>query len=182
MSSTIEKVAEGFNVTFLSYGQTGSGKTYTMFGSDWDSLIQQEGRGAKKQSTFLGSIESDENFAGLLPRCMHHLFSKMYPGKKNVNIYCSFLQLYNEKLIDLLELSDKQLTIHENKADGIYVEGLCETKVSTFEECVNLMKRGEKNRTVRQTHMNTKSSRSHSIFQFLIEEVFPDKTYRVRLL
>lgn len=60
------------------------------------------------------------------------------------------------------------------------MEGLCETKVSTFEECVNLMKRGERNRTVRQTHMNVKSSRSHSIFQFVIEEVFPNKTFRVK--
>lgn len=42
------------------------------------------------------------------------------------------------------------------------------------------MKKGEKNRTVRQTHMNVKSSRSHTIFQLLIEEVFPSKkSYRV---
>jgi hypothetical protein len=54
--------------------------------------------------------------------------------------------------------------------------------VATFEEAVNLMKRGERNRTVRQTHMNTKSSRSHSIFQFLVEEVFPNRTYRVIFL
>jgi hypothetical protein len=42
VSPIIAKVAEGYNVTLLSYGQTGSGKTYTMFGSDWDSLIQQD--------------------------------------------------------------------------------------------------------------------------------------------
>lgn len=53
-------------------------------------------------------------------------------------------------------------------------------KVSTFEECINLMKKGERNRTVRQTSMNVKSSRSHTIFQFVVEEVFQDKSYRVR--
>lgn len=110
----------------LSYGQTGSGKTYTMFGSDWDTLIKQdsESKTGKKQTTFFGNIESDENFAGMIPRAMHHIFSKLYSGKKNVTIYCSFLQLYNEKLIDLLEIADKQLIIHESKTDGIYVEGL----------------------------------------------------------
>lgn len=96
-----------------------------MFGSDWDTLVQQEKPTAKKQTTFFGSIESDENFAGLIPRSIHYLFSRLYSGRKNVSIYCSFLQLYNERLIDLLESSDKQLVIHENKTDGIYVENLC---------------------------------------------------------
>ena len=42
------------------------------------------------------------------------------------------------------------------------------------------MQRGEKNRIVRQTHMNNKSSRSHTVFTLLIEEVFPAKrSYRV---
>ena len=41
ISPTIDKVGEGFNVTIFSYGQTGSGKTYTMFGSDWDNIVQQ---------------------------------------------------------------------------------------------------------------------------------------------
>lgn len=41
------------------------------------------------------------------------------------------------------------------------------------------MQNGEKNRIVRQTSMNVKSSRSHTLFQLLIEEVFPSsKSYR----
>lgn len=36
------------------------------------------------------------------------------------------------------------------------------------------MKRGEKNRFIRQTSMNTKSSRSHTIFQILLESIHPD--------
>lgn len=41
------------------------------------------------------------------------------------------------------------------------------------------MQKGEKNRVVRQTTMNVKSSRSHTLFQLLIEEVFPsNKSYR----
>jgi hypothetical protein len=102
LEPTISKIGEGFNVTIFSYGQTGSGKTYTMFGSDWDTLVQQEKPTAKKQTTFFGSIESDENFAGLIPRSIHYLFSRLYSNRKNVSIYCSFLQLYNERLIDLL--------------------------------------------------------------------------------
>lgn len=75
---------------------------------------------------------------------------------------------------------NKKMLIHENKNDGIYVEGLNEVEVSDIDHCLDLMQRGERNRIVRQTHMNVKSSRSHTIFQLLIEEVFPStKSYRV---
>ena len=76
----------------------------------------------------------------------------------------------------------QKLLIHENKQDGIYVEGLNEVVVEDPEQCLELMRRGESNRIVRQTHMNAKSSRSHTIFTLLIEEVFPSKkSYRVLL-
>jgi centromeric protein E len=72
--------------------------------------------------------------------------------------------------------------IHENPTDGIYIEGLNEMVVDDADQCLELMKKGERNRVVRQTSMNIKSSRSHTIFQLLIEEVFPQKkTYRVIL-
>jgi hypothetical protein len=37
------------------------------------------------------------------------------------------------------------------------------------------MKRGEKNRFIRQTSMNNKSSRSHTIFQILLESTTVDE-------
>lgn len=38
-------------------------------------------------------------------------------------IYCSFLQIYNEKIYDLLQdfPKTKALNIHESKLDGIFV-------------------------------------------------------------
>jgi hypothetical protein len=76
------------------------------------------------------------------------------------------MQIYNEKIYDLL--SDQQkpvpLQIHESKIDGLYVEGLSEYSVTHYYDTLQLMKRGEKNRAIRQTSMNAKSSRSHTIF------------------
>jgi hypothetical protein len=75
---------------------------------------------------------------------------------------------------------NKKMFIHENKQDGVYVEGINEVEVGDIEECLALMQRGERNRVVRQTTMNVKSSRSHTLFQLLIEEVFPaKKSFRV---
>ena len=54
------------------------------------------------------------------------------------------------------------------------MEGLVEFSVFTFEECLTLMKRGEKNRFTRQTTQNVKSSRSHTIFQLLVESTIAD--------
>ena len=88
-------------------------------------------------------------------------------------------------MLDLLEddfkkAKEKKMYIHENEKDGIYIEGLNEMLVEDVDQCLELMKKGEKNRMVRQTHMNVKSSRSHTIFQLLIEEIFPaKKSYRV---
>lgn len=41
--------------------------------------------------------------------------------------------------------------------------------VTNENDCLTLLKRGERNRIVRQTKMNISSSRSHTIFQFLLE-------------
>ena len=49
------------------------------------------------------------------------------------------------------------------------IEGLSEFAVNHYYDCLSLMKKGEKNRIIRSNCMNAKSSRSHSIFQVLIE-------------
>jgi Kinesin motor domain len=61
------------------------------------------------------------------------------------------------------------LDIREDKYSGIYVEGLTEYSVSNSRDCFALLKRGEKNRVTRHTKINSNSSRSHSIFQLLVE-------------
>ena len=96
----LKRVGEGFNVTVMTYGQTGSGKTHTMFGSDWSNIVRRESgmenERKQAQTTFLRSIEQDENYAGIIPRTIHLLFSPaVLKRKKHTKIYCSFLQIYN---------------------------------------------------------------------------------------
>ena len=61
------------------------------------------------------------------------------------------------------------MNIHESKTEGIFVEGLTEFGVTKSEDCLDLLVQGVKNRIIRQTSMNAKSSRSHSIFQLIFE-------------
>ena len=112
----INKIPEGFNMTVFAYGQTGSGKTYTMFGSDWETMISNN-LNSKRQNTFFEDLSSDENFAGLIPRTIFRLFEEVKSHEATepkFRIYCSFLQIYNEKIYDLLQdfPKPKALNLH----------------------------------------------------------------------
>ena len=106
---------------------------------------------------------------GIIPNSISKLFEDSL--NKNLTFYCSFIQIYNEKLFDLLHdpRRDKALKIRENKLYGIFVEGLAEFVTENAEDCFLLLSKGDRNRAVRQTKFNHHSSRSHSIFQMLIE-------------
>ena len=106
---------------------------------------------------------------GIIPNSISKLFSDS--RNKGFTFYCSLMQIYNEHLYDLLQdpKRDKSLRIRENKLYGIYVEGLAEFIVENSEDCYLLLSKGDKNRAVRQTKFNHHSSRSHTIFQLLVE-------------
>lgn len=167
------RVLEGYNSTIMAYGQTGSGKTHSMFGGDSSSA------NAPSRSRQSGKLPEG---AGVIPRAMHDLFVAIHaqqqqpsatsdPGTK-VTVYCSFVQIYNEQLFDMLRDGgrDRPLEIHEDSNRDIYVQGLSEFRVKNMEECLALLRIGEDNRAIRETHMNQASSRSHSLFQVVVEQ------------
>jgi kinesin family protein 15 len=86
---------------------------------------------------------------------------------------CSFYEIYQEKVFDLLDLdtthSSAGLAVREDTLLGVYVAGLTECEVSSQEEARAIMLRGYANRRVAETAMNRESSRSHAIFQLLLE-------------
>lgn len=161
--SDIEGCLKGYNCTLFAYGQTGSGKTYTMFGSTWENqrLYRNVARG---MPSLTGKIASKA--PGIVPMAVDALFPL-----GEFTCYCSFMQIYNEKVYDLLQdpMRIKALSIREDREEGIYVERLAEYVVEKTEDCMELLSTGERNRAVRETRFNALSSRSHSIFQLLLE-------------
>ena len=75
----------GFNATVLAYGQTGSGKTHTM-----GSAVSQD-------------VSEEE--LGIIPRVIRLIFEEEEKRRTRADfaIKCSFLEIYNEELIDLLD-------------------------------------------------------------------------------
>lgn len=112
---------------------------------------------------------------GIIPKSISMLFNKSVD--KQLTFYSSFLQIYNEKIYDLLQdpKRNKALNIRESKMYGIFVEGLAEFVVESAEDCYIMLAKGDRHRAVRQTKFNHHSSRSHSIFQLSLESDIANK-------
>ncbi|POM68527.1 LOW QUALITY PROTEIN: Kinesin-like protein, partial [Phytophthora palmivora] len=155
---------QGFNSTLFAYGQTGSGKSFTMFGDEMD----------------LSRPGLHNSQAGIIPRAIKEIFAATVQMEVDAQatVYCSFVQIYNEQIFDLLRDTQMNtpLEIHEDRKNGIFVEGLSEYAVRSVSDCLQLLQCGEQNRAVRSTHMNQVSSRSHSVFQLFLEQRRKDGT------
>ena len=146
----IESVLEGFNGTVLAYGQTSSGKTHTMVGP---------------------SIEDPER-QGIIPRMVKTVFEKIENASEDIEftVKISMIEIYMEKIKDLLDPTKTNLKIHEDKIKGIYIQDVTEMYVGDDLEVYDIMATGNDNRAIGVTDMNKQSSRSHSIFIMTISQ------------
>ncbi len=113
---------------------------------------------------------------GLIPRSIDYLFdslnrdSESSGGKKNFSAKCSFFEIYQERVFDLLvEGSSGALEVREDKKRGVFVDGVMEEKVTSVQQAYAVLQIGRRNRHVGQTDMNRDSSRSHAIFTLTLQ-------------
>ncbi len=64
------------------------------------------------------------------------------------------IEIYMEKVKDLLDPKKINLKVHEDKVKGIYIEDVTETYVGEEQEVYDLMKIGNDNRSIGVTDMN----------------------------
>jgi kinesin family protein C1 len=135
-------------------GQTGSGKTHTMQGS---------GDGAMR---------------GIIPRAMQQvaLYKKELEHKGwEYHMEASFIEIYNETIKDLLREDEKddKHDIKKDAAGNIYVSDVTMIPVDleNNEQMDGIMCLAAKHRSVGQTAMNERSSRSHSVFTLHLRAV-----------
>ena len=111
---------------------------------------------------------------GIIPlsiRDIFHTISQIQDRKFQLRV--SYLEIYNEVIIDLLDPDNQSLKIREDFVNnrGVYVSGAKEEQVSSIEEMLGLMEKGENYRHFGSTNMNERSSRSHTIFRIMIESM-----------
>uniref|UniRef100_A0A0R3RW04 Kinesin motor domain-containing protein n=1 Tax=Elaeophora elaphi TaxID=1147741 RepID=A0A0R3RW04_9BILA len=141
----VESAMAGYNGTLFAYGQTASGKTYTMFGTD--------------------------NAEGIVQMSLDTIFAKILEGNgKRYMLRMSCIEIYNEKVRDLLADSVTDLPVKEFKEKTV-VDGLREEVIVCKDGVAMLIQRafGTTSRVIGETALNERSSRSHVILRFIIE-------------
>ncbi|XP_074644336.1 chromosome-associated kinesin KIF4A-like [Tubulanus polymorphus] len=145
----------GYNATVLAYGQTGSGKTYSM------------------GSSYHPEDAPDSSTLGIIPRVVKSLFKQANEDVDHeFSVRVSFLELYNEDIIDLFVPAERRETmvLREDPINGIKIPGLKEMSVHNLQETMDLLRQGSVGRTTGATAMNSQSSRSHAIFTIHVDQ------------
>ena len=115
---------------------------------------------------------------------------------RRITVQVSFLQLYNEKIYDLLNRDmykpvkqgkmrgflnrgEEGLRLKWNQYDVYTVENLMNVECESVDEILHLFHYGISNKTIGSHKMNMTSSRSHTIFSITVEQTLvsnPDNT------
>lgn len=148
-SPLLDNAFSGYNNCIFAYGQTGSGKSYSMMGYGKEY--------------------------GVIPQICQSMFERIAAIQQdkshNCTVEVSYLEIYNERVRDLLNPSNKgNLKVREHPSTGPYVEDLAKLVVRSFDEIEHLMDEGNKARTVAATNMNETSSRSHAVFTVILTQ------------
>jgi kinesin family protein C1 len=143
ISQLVQSALDGYRVCIFAYGQTGSGKTFTM-----------EGR------------VDDERQAGMIPRAVAQIFQSTEALREKgwtFSFECSYLEIYNESIRDLLAAKgDADGKFEIKHIDGrTIVTDLTIFPVTQPGEIMTLLRRAAANRAVAETQCNEHSSRSH---------------------
>lgn len=143
VSQLVQSALDGYNVCIFAYGQTGSGKTFTM--------------------------SSTTN--GIIPLALNQIFETAESLKEvgwEYTYHGEFLEIYNEKIIDLLKSDDtgdrKYEIRHDTAKSSTTVLGLTSVPLNNPAQAVSVLDRASRNRSVAATMANERSSRSHSVF------------------
>lgn len=181
----IEIKLNRFACTVFAYGQTGSGKTFTLSGNLNETINQVNGStdpgggGNERKQT--------EKTVGLIQLSFAYLFEQI-KVKRQMNVSyvvtASYLEVYNEQVLDLLNPSGRALLVRWNKHRGFYAENLFKVECEDAGDLQGVLEEGEKlflflkklwinwkirigigmkNRQFRSHQMNEHSSRSHTL-------------------
>ncbi|KAK9868648.1 hypothetical protein WJX84_012466 [Apatococcus fuscideae] len=116
VESIVLSVLQGFNGTICAYGQTGSGKTHTLFGD-------------------IGSSST----RGIVPRAMAAVCTGMASNTEDCifSVGMSVVEIYCEKIRDLLDTSNENLQVQQDRVRGVYLANAHEAAVWSEAQLIN---------------------------------------------
>jgi hypothetical protein len=165
------RVLKGRSIFCFAYGHTGSGKTHTMFGNIEDS---------KLRTNVTGSELNDEVSVscGLIPRVFCDIVNRILNDPElssDTKITISFVEVYNEKVKDLLAIpyagDSIELKVRERQGSA-YIEGVSKIEVITADDVLKHLTTGLACRSIGSNSRNSSSSRSHALVSLEISPLF----------
>ncbi len=190
--SSVDEFVQGKSCSIMAYGHTGAGKTFTMFGGDWASNIGHSSKSRNKkhiiaEEQFLKTLAEGRG-GGLVLRMVRRAFEQKHKRQQLEEQSSLFTlklyQIYNEKILDLLNVSNSdqisdELKIKEDQNGRVHIEGITEYNLECYEEFLLLLAKAEANRIKRNTALNESSSRSHTILE--ISSTFKDMVSKLQM-
>nr|XP_044603389.1 LOW QUALITY PROTEIN: kinesin-like protein KIF19 [Equus asinus] len=142
----VEGVISGYNATVFAYGPSGAGKTHTMLGTDTEP--------------------------GIYLRTLADLFQAIEESRDSADcrVSMSYLEIYNEVIRDLLNPASGFLELREDSRGSIQIAGITEVSTSHAQEIMQLLTKGNRQRTQEPTATNQTSSRSHAVLQVTVRQ------------
>ncbi|KAG6022328.1 hypothetical protein E4U40_004712 [Claviceps sp. LM458 group G5] len=150
----VRRVMEGYHGTVFAYGMTGTGKTFSMQGT--------------------------ASSPGVIPLAITDIFSyiRETPSREFL-LRVSYLEIYNERIHDLLNMSpcggagggapQDEIKLREDSKRGVYATPLKEEIVQSPTQLLRVIARGDQARRTASTQFNARSSRSHAVVQIVVE-------------
>ncbi|XP_047070817.1 kinesin-like protein KIN-1 [Lolium rigidum] len=120
----VTDAVNGINGTIITYGQTGAGKTYSMEGPS--------------------ILHCNELKTGLVQRVVNGLFDCLRTSENITTwtVKLSMVEIYLEKVRDLLDLSKDNLQIKESKSQGIFISGATEISIMNGSDALERLSHG----------------------------------------
>lgn len=176
----------GESALLFTLGVTNAGKTHTVMGSGFEKRKKGFGQKLLQASNNNGALTPHKDW-GIIPRALDHMLSRINTLNKDscpgpqLQLYMSYLEIYNETIYDLLPDKTKKEAIKRYPGDGppalklresrrgrIFVRGLAKHPINNVQEGLELAREAKNNRHTASNNINANSSRSHSICQFEI--------------
>mmetsp|Transcript_1850 Transcript_1850/g.1293 ORF Transcript_1850/g.1293 Transcript_1850/m.1293 type:complete len:107 (-) Transcript_1850:2274-2594(-) len=103
-----------------------------------------------------GADIEDPKLQGVIPRMVKTVFEQIENSSEDIEftVKVSMIEIYMEKIKDLIDPKKTNLKVHEDKVKGIFIEDVTETYVGEEQEVFEIMKMGNDNRAIGVTDMN----------------------------
>ncbi|KAH9380383.1 hypothetical protein HPB48_017622 [Haemaphysalis longicornis] len=145
----LKTLLDGCNCSVLAYGATGAGKTFTMLGS-----------------------EECPGVVSLTVSELYRRVDELQSEGQKCDVAVAYFEVYNEVVRDLLCPGGSPLVVRDDPSKGIVISNLSTHRVKEADALLELLLRGNRNRTQHATDANAESSRSHAIFQVGLHSIF----------